>query len=620
MRFVVALFLAAITLLAARPALGVEPTDYIVQPGDTLSGIATSRLGNGARYPEIVARTNAMHAIDPSYALILDPSHLLVGWKLAIMPRAALTSPFTPVYVGPSSIVDTTPQGAKPKGILKSVTREDEYTVKFQFYQPPAALLAQLAMPVFGMHSPIAIQRWGADYLFHPVGTGPFRFQRWVLDDNVTLEANPDYWGDDPAVVSLKFKVIRDLVARREALSKGVVDLAYSTALTDVATLRDDPALTVYGAPPLSTLYLSINRGWRNSQGARPFADVRVRQALAHAINKESLVQTAYAQSGILAKNMLSPHLWGYNDALPDYNYNPARSRELLSEAGFPNGISTELWIMDLPRPYLPEPARVAAMVQADLKLAGIETTIVSLPWDTYLERVDAGQYPLCLLGWTPEIADPDQALNPLFGGATQQFAQAGPPDTYLYQVLSEARSTIDLASRQKLYEEANAVIHGVVPAVPLVHTGQLVVSRRELEGYRPSLYYDSLAAAQSGNPALVVAIAQDAEGLDVADETDPESLRIGAQIFEGLVKLQPGTSTILPALAERWEVSADGRTWTFYLRKGVRFHDGAPFNADAVLFNIDRLWDRSHPHRAGRTQTFASFARWFGGFKGERG
>ena len=317
---------------------------------------------------------------------------------------------------------------------------------------------------------------------------------------------------------------------------------------------------------------------------------------------------------------MLPPSLWGYNDAFPDYNYNPSRSRELLAAAGFPNGLSTELWIMDTPRPYLLEPARVAAMVQADLRLAGIETTIVTVPWETYLQKIDAGQYPLCLLGWTPEIADPDRALFSLFGGATKQFAQGGAPDPYLYDVLSRARSMSDAQARQKLYEEANAVVHGVVPAVPLLHTGALVVGRRDLKGYQPSPYHDSLATARAKKPVLVVAIPADAEGLDVADETDSESLRIGAQIVEGLVRLEPGTSAIQPALAERWEASPDGRTWTFYLRKGVRFHDGTPFNADAVLFNIDRMWDRNHPHRAGRTQTFAVFVRLFGGFKGERG
>ena len=620
MRLLMALLSVAITLLGARPVWGAQPTDYVVQPGDTLTGIAVSLLGDGSRYTEIVAQTNAMHTTDPSYALIVDPARIQVGWKLAITPRAVQRALPLSAYVSPPAIVDTVPQGVKSKGILKSVSRIDEYTVKFQFYQPPAALLSQLAMPIFVMNSPTAIQRWGANYLFHPVGTGPYRFQRWVLDDNVTLEANPDYWGAGPQATSLRFRVIPNLAARREALSKGAVDLAYSVAFTDVAKLKEDPALVVYSAPPLSTVYLSINRDWRTAQGSKPFADVRVRQAIAHAMNKDALVQGAYSQSAVSAKNMLPPYLWGYNDAFPDYNYNPSRSQELLREAGFPNGISTELWVMDTPRPYLPEPARVAAMVQADLRQAGIETTIVSVPWDAYLKKIDAGEYPLCLLGWTPEIADPDQALYSLFGGATRQFAQGGAPDAYLYDVLSRARSTTDVPSRQKLYEEANAVIHGAVPAVPLVHVGPLVVARRELEGYQPSPYYDSFATAHTEITILVVAVAQDAEGLDVADETDADSLRIGAQIFEGLVALAPGTSTIQPALAERWEVSADGRTWTFYLRRGVRFHDGTPFNADAVLFNIDRLWDRSHPYRAGRTQTFATFVRMFGGFKGERG
>jgi ABC-type transport system substrate-binding protein len=616
MRFLVVLLLASLMLFPGARASCAQPGDYVVQPGDTLSRIAGSLLGDASRYGEIIALTNAMHTVDPSYAQIQDPARIQVGWRLAITPRSV---PVSPAYVGPQVIADTVPQDAKPKSILKSVSHIDEYTVKFVFNQAPAALLAQLAMPALGMSSPKAIQRWGNDYLFHPVGTGPFRFRHWVLDDNVTLEANPDYWGDAPQIASLEYRVIRDPALRQEALIKGDVDLVYALSVTDVMVFKDDPTLAIHSTPPLSTVYLSINRDWQDAQGTGPFRDVRVRQAIAHAINKEALVRTRYPQSGIAAKNMLSPYLWGYNDVFPDYNYSPTRSRELLREAGFPNGLSTELWVMDMPRAYLPEPAEVAGMVQADLRAVGIETKIVTLPWDTYRQNVDEGKYPLCLLGWTPEVPDPDQALYSLFSGATQQFAQAGPPDAYLHDVLSSARKTTDMPARQKLYEEACAVIHGVVPAVPLVHTGSLVASRKELEGYSPSPYYESLATVRYGKPMLTIACAQDAEGLDVADETDAQSMRIGAQIYEGLVALDPVTATIKPALAERWEVSADGREWTFYLRQGVRFHDGVPFNADAVLFNIDRLWDRSHPHRAGRTQSFPYFVRFFGGFKGER-
>ena len=101
-------------------------------------------------------------------------------------------------------------------------------------------------------------------------------------------------------------------------------------------------------------------------------------------------------------------------------------------------------------------------------------------------------------------------------------------------------------------------------------------------------------------------------------DETDGESFYVGSQIYDSLLKFEPGTTKVIPGLAERWEVSEDGLEWTFYLRKGVKFHDGTDFNADAVLFNFDRIWDKDHPNRAGHTGDFSYFAWFFGGFKGE--
>jgi peptide/nickel transport system substrate-binding protein len=106
--------------------------------------------------------------------------------------------------------------------------------------------------------------------------------------------------------------------------------------------------------------------------------------------------------------------------------------------------------------------------------------------------------------------------------------------------------------------------------------------------------------------------------GLDPVDESDLESVMVSAQIMEPLVTFEPGTTTVIPALAERWEVSADLRTWTFHLRRGVRFHDGTDFDADAVVFNFERWWDRANPYHVGHTGNFFHWSFYFGGFKGE--
>ncbi|MBM3189007.1 MAG: hypothetical protein FJZ90_09840 [Chloroflexi bacterium] len=138
------------------------------------------------------------------------------------------------------------------------------------------------------------------------------------------------------------------------------------------------------------------------------------------------------------------------------------------------------------------------------------------------------------------------------------------------------------------------------------------------MTGFQPTPLFEYWNTISYPKDTFIIARSGDSVGLDVVDETDGESLEVGAQIFDSLLTFEPGKTTVKPALAERWEVSEDGLVWTFYLRKGVKFHDGTAFNADAVLFNFHRMWDPQHPYRAGHTQAFDYFTWYFGGFRGE--
>ncbi len=613
------------------PATHAEADDhivYIVTEGDTLFGIAARLLGDGNRYPEIIALTNAQNAQDSSYALITDATLIQVGDKLAIPTGAVIIPalPVSPKVTMPSVIADMIPVGARPKGLLKSVAKVDEYTVKFTFYAYPCALLAQLATPPFSVASPTAIQTWGRDYLYHPVGTGPFVLREWVLGERLTLDANRAYWGEQPKLDRWVYRVIDDPELRFAEVLTGTVDVAYVANFNELPTLRLAPDLMTYRIPPLNVGYIAINQDWRDANGNKVFKDVRVRQAIAHAINKEGIVRSLYPQTGLVAEQFISPATLGYNKDVPDYNYSPERARELLREAGYPNGFKANLWVMPVSRSYFPDPPKIAAAIQADLRAVGIEVELVTYDWDVYLEKVDAGEHALCMLGWIPDLPDPDDTLFPLFGdapapgrkGPSKQWAEAGPPDARVLDLLRQARAATDPVRRSQLYCEVSAVLHGVVPGVPIMHNGGLIVARPGIAGFVPAPLYDHWGTASYVTGTLTIARGMDVVGLDVADETDADSFLVGAQIYEGLVAYDPGTMSIRPALAERWEVSADGLEWTFYLRHGVKFHDGTDFNVDAVLFNIARVWDPQHPHRAGHTQEFSYFAWFLGGFRGE--
>jgi len=588
-------------ILGSFPAM-VLADDYTVVAGDTLFQISAKLLGDGNRYLEIVEATNTKSATDSSYAFIENPDLIEIGWKLDI-PTGEAAAPAA--VVAEKVIANTIPAGATPQGTLKSIVKVDDYTVKFTFYAYHAPLLAQLATPMLPINSPTAMEKWGKDYMYHPVGTGAYKFVDWVPDDKITLEANADYWGTVPTIDKLVYRVIVEPTARLLELQAGTVDFVYNITIDDIPVADADPNLTVYKVPAVNIGYVGLNQDWVNEDGVKPFEDLRVRQAVAHAINKEAIVEALYPGTGVPAKNFMPPSLWGYNDDFEDYSYNPARSRELLAEAGYPDGLKTNLWVMPVSRGYYPDPSKVGEAIQADLAAAGFDAEIVTYDWGTYLSKTREGEHAMCMLGWMPDFPDPDNYLFTFFGGGDSRWAQGRPPDQHLYEVLLAAKTETDPVMRERLYYEANAVAHGAVPGVPIVHAMEIYAAKAGLQGYTASPLFDYWNVPTFSSDTLIIARSGDSPGLDVADETDGESFYIGSQVYDSLLKFEYGSTRVEPALAESWEVSEDGLEWTFYLRKGVKFHDGTDFNADAVLYNFDRIWDENHPNRCGHTGAF---------------
>jgi len=601
-------------ILSSLPA-AVLADDYTVVAGDTLFQISAKLLGDGNRYLEIVEATNTKSATDSSYAFIENPDLIEIGWKLDV-PTGEAAAPAA--VVAEKVIANTIPAGATPQGTLKSIVKVDDYTVKFTFYAYHAPLLAQLATPMLPINSPTAMEKWGEDYMYHPVGTGPYKFADWVPDDKITLEANEDYWGTVPTIDKLVYRVIVEPTARLLELQAGTVDFVYNIVIDDIPVAEADPNLTVYKVPAVNIGYVGLNQDWVDADGNKPFEDLRVRQAVAHAINKEAIVEALYPGTGIPAKNFMPPSLWGYNDDFEDYSYNPARSRELLAEAGYPDGLKTNLWVMPVSRGYYPDPSKVGEAIQADLAAAGFDAEIVTYDWGTYLAKTREGEHAMCMLGWMPDFPDPDNYLFTFFGGGDSRWAQGRPPDQHLYEVLLAAKTETDPVRREQLYYEANAVAHGAVPGVPIVHAMEIYAAKADLQGYTASPLFDYWNVPTFSADTLIIARSGDSPGLDVADETDGESFYIGVQVYDSLLKFEYGSTRVEPSLAESWEVSEDGLEWTFYLRKGVKFHDGTDFNADAVLYNFDRIWDKDHPNRCGHTGSFEYWSYFGLGFKGE--
>ena len=498
--------------------------------------------------------------------------------------------------------------------VLKSVEKVDDYTVRFTFHRPHAPFLAQLASAMMPMVSPEAVKKNMADSFKNPVGTGPMKFVEWKPEDTITIVRNDNYWGEKAKLDKMVFRVIKDDAARLLELQTGTIDGADSVRPDDIPVIEADPNLALYVRPAFTIGYLGMNTD------REPFNKLEVRQAVNYAIDKQAIVEAIAPKTAQTAKEYLPPLMWGYNDAIVDYEYNPEKAKELLAQAGYSEGLEIYLWYLPVRRSYYPEAKLIAEIMQKQLQSIGINCHLVTYDWGTYLYKIRHDEADLWMGGWMSDFGDPDNNLFTFFSGTTDSWAK-GPPDQELYDLLVKARSEPDVAKRTELYHQANQRIHDIALGVPVMHNAGAFAAKKDVKNIVPDPFYlENWWPIETPTGTFIWGRAGDAVGLDAWDETDGESFMVTNQIFEGLYARKPGSTEIEPKLADGMpEVSADGLVWTIKLKQGIKFHDGTDFNADAVLFNIERAWDPNHPYRAtAHTNEYVYFADFFGGFKGE--
>lgn len=602
--FVLTALLASLlpATVVAAPPLQEGGKTYTVQKDDWLSKLADKEYGDAYAWPAIYYYTNLKAEEDEAYNTIKDPHIIEIGWTLYI-PTAEEAAAYM------AGEVET----PTPSCEIKAIQKVDDYTVKFVLYQPDVAFMPKIAFTAFGLQSPANYEKYGGggDLLRNPVGTGPYKFVEWVPDQTITIERNEDYWGDPAKTKEIVFRVMAEPSARALELQAGTVDGIDNVAPDDFATLEADPNITVYPRPKFNIGYVEVQRN------KEPFDKLEVRQALNYAINREAIVKAFYPPTAEVATQFIPPGIFGHSDGITGYPYDPDKAKELLAEAGLPDGFKTTLWVMPVSRGYYPTPDSIGEAIQADLAAVGIEAEIVTYDWATYLAKAREGEHELAMLGWMADYADATNFLDVFFRGATLAW---GDPHPEVIELLNKGNSTFDPAERQAIYDEANQLIEDLAIGVPIVHNSSGTAYLQEWAGVKADPFsQEYLPVVEApGKDTLIFARNGDSVSLDCIDETDGESFWICKQVFESLLSFEPGTTNVQPALAESWEVSADGTEWTFKLREGVKFHDGTDLDADAVVINWNRWWDPNDPLHIGNTGTFTYFKWFFGGLKGD--
>jgi peptide/nickel transport system substrate-binding protein len=363
------------------------------------------------------------------------------------------------------------------RGAFRMVTfieAPDPATVIFHINAPYASFTTSLVRPAVG----IVPKNSGADFARHPIGCGPFRFVAQTQDDAVLIERNSDYFGNTPHRPSVRFRVVPDAIVRALELRKGSADLEMTSLSPDmIPVLARRPELAVTQRSGTNLAYLGIN--FQDSSLAR----LELRQALAFATDRESLIRYLLHGQASVAHTILAPNHWAYEPNVAHYPYDPQHAEILLDNAGFPrgkNGVRLHLML----KVSTEEQARlIAATLQEQWRRVGIDLELRPLEIATLFSDISKGNFQLVYLRWVGANNDPDFFE---FAFSSKRF----PPDganrghyrnPQIDALTDRIRTEMDREKRKALCSEAQKILASDLPYLPLWFPDVVSVHRRSL-------------------------------------------------------------------------------------------------------------------------------------------
>ncbi|MEL0635473.1 MULTISPECIES: ABC transporter substrate-binding protein [Marinomonas] len=369
--------------------------------------------------------------------------------------------------------------------LIKNIVKVDDYTVKFVLNHPEAPFIANLAMDfasIFSKQQADQYMKAGTPEKLDqdPVGTGPFQKVQYQKDSVIRYVAFKDYWRGKAKVDRLVFSITPDASVRYAKLKAGECDVMPYPNPADLKQMKADPNINLLDQEGLNVGYLAFN------VKKKPFGDVKVRQALSYATDKQAIIDSVFQGAGKVAKNPIPPTMWSYNTSIKDYQYDPAKAKKLLAEAGYPDGFTTTIWAMPVQRPYNPNARRMAEIIQEDWAKVGVKASIVTYEWGEYLKRAKAGEADSLLIGWTGDNGDPDNFLYTLLscdavgGGNYSEWCNKDFDD-----LLIKAKRTSDIDKRIKYYKEAQVIFHEQAPFMPIANSVVYVPVRKNVKGFK---------------------------------------------------------------------------------------------------------------------------------------
>jgi ABC-type transport system substrate-binding protein len=359
---------------------------------------------------------------------------------------------------------------ARPQVVaISEVQTPDDYTVVFKLSETSGPLMSNLAATQISIVSPAAFEKYGADISLHPVGTGPFEFVQWDTKDKVVVKAFAGYHGKKPYLDEIIFRPVPDQQARVAMLEAGDAQVAAPIPLQDIERIKADNRFVVEGIAGMDNLHMPLNNL------LKPLDDVRVRQALNYAVDKDALVNSVYmGYATPLTDSPLAPAMFGYVPVGDFYKYDVAKAKQLLADAGYPDGFKMTIWIPD--GRYVQD-RRVSEATAGYLKDIGVDVELQTYEWATYVSKLLGSEpykaeYSAVLISFAVGTRDADRGMASIYESTQwvpKSFNLSFYANENVDKAIQTARRSTDPQERLSLYAEAGKQIMEDAPALFLV-------------------------------------------------------------------------------------------------------------------------------------------------------
>lgn len=306
-----------------------------------------------------------------------------------------------------------------------------------------------------------------------PVGTGPYRLARWERDVKIHLQAFDRYWGPKPAIPTVIVVPVASPQTAVEKLKRGEVHAVDHPTPADAVALRREPSVQVQSLPGMNVVYLAFNLR------QAPYDNLDFRRAVALALDRDAINARVFNGLSTPARNVVPPAIWGGTGPEPPYEEDVGKAKALLAKVVPPPG-ELEILYNTLPRPYNPEPQRLAEALRDQLARIGLKIRITGYDRPAFEVKYKEKSHPMYVSGWIADIPDADNFFHPLLHGDSKEAMNGAFFDDPAFNAaVTQARSERDAAKRRPLLAAAFARYREQLPTIPLVHSAHLVAVRK---------------------------------------------------------------------------------------------------------------------------------------------